>query len=183
MTVADASIRDQQLRTRSTKEGGALRAARWSIGAVCLGGVIPALHTGQATAQKVEDALPAGQAAELDVFQLMRRVDHLQASLAADWGGAGSEAIDPAVSEAVRGFLQRLLWGFHPLPTVVSPTFEGGLQLEWVRGRREFEAEWRPDGVLAFLLNDEETDREVEDELRWSEAETLLAPLRWLAHG
>lgn len=183
MTTAAPPPTDARLRTRPAGRARTLHAVPLSLSTVCLATGFPALHTGSVAAETVEAAVPPSQAAELQLMQLLRRVGDLEASLERDWGGPGSEAIDPSVAAAVRVFLQRLPWGFHPLPGFVSPTFDGGLQLEWTRGSREFEAEWRPDGVLAFLQTDEATGLELEEELDWSNAEALLRFLRWLTRG
>ena len=98
------------------------------------------------------------------------RIEQL-ASLNRDWNGHGAMRVAEASRKAALGFLDRVRQEFGtsvPEPTVVAPTSDGGIALEWIVRERTHEkgveVVFLPTGIEYSLRNRDngrlEDDRE-----------------------
>lgn len=83
-------------------------------------------------------------------------------SLSVDWDGYGAAAPIGEVVDAVEQFCRRSI----SIPnTVINPTCDGGIQLEWLNGSKRLEIEFSPDGTRSFVRWDSDPATATEGEL------------------
>ncbi len=89
------------------------------------------------------------------------RLDELR-SLANNWDGYGAVAPKDEVVDAVAIFCRRSISNPN---TVINPTCDGGIQLEWQNGSKRLEIEFSPDGARSFFHWDSDPAAGTEGEL------------------
>jgi len=93
--------------------------------------------------------------------RLNARLDDLR-SLPDNWDGYGASTPDAKVIDAVEIFCRRSI--SHP-NTVINPTCDGGIQLEWQNRGKYLEIEFSPDDEPSFTYWDGDPANAVEGNL------------------
>jgi len=133
-----------------------------------------------AFAFKRVDVLPAARGA-LDPVAVQTDIDSLR-ELAPNWDGYGAPAIDPAVIEAAKRFIDRLPEAIAPRPRVV-PMSNGTLQLEWHAGSKSLELEFESPHSIRYLQWLPDEGIESEDSFSVDDLETAIELIRWFTTG
>ena len=84
-------------------------------------------------------------------------------TLEANWDGENGKPIAPALVSSALKFVDRILMVDLRLPAPsIVPISDGGLQIEWHRGGKDFEIEFSPDRSIRYYYYDSSTGGEQE---------------------
>jgi hypothetical protein len=105
---------------------------------------------------------PEGRPARAWVGSILQGFANLL-TLEPNWDGENGKPIAPALVGSALKFVDRIsMVDFRlPAPSIV-PISDGGLQIEWHRGGKDFEIEFSPDRSIRYYYYDSSTGSEQE---------------------
>ena len=122
----------------------------WLLGRWCL-------STRTAPRQESPAEMGTSSDAGVSTLPILRKLMQLT-KLGADWDSYGAKPITPTAIDVAQRVVKRGVDRFgqlvfeQALPYAVVPSPDGGVQLEWLSGDREFDLDIAPDGGQSYLL-------------------------------
>lgn len=108
---------------------------------------------------------------------LLAEIDQL-AALGPNWDGYGGPALDRAILDAARRFVNRIA-AVVKQPPLVVPMSSGAVQFEWHQGQKILEMEVEDSSTIHYLKWDPAQGTQEEDVFGIDDVETAVALLQW----